>query len=117
MKGKIQANPEAQTASAEFERKLILVLGPPPPEYGSPVIPAETDFTSIRYLQGAVRQVQGALQSADAAPTPDQMKALSTFEAQAKTALAQWQQIVATDLPAFNAKLKGAGMPEIAAGK
>jgi photosystem II stability/assembly factor-like uncharacterized protein len=117
LKEKIQANPEAQTASAEFERKLILVLGPPPPEYGSPVIPAETDFTSIRYLQGAVRQVQGALQSADAAPTPDQLKALSTFEAQAKTALAQWQQIVATDLPAFNSKLKGAGMPEIAAGK
>jgi photosystem II stability/assembly factor-like uncharacterized protein len=114
---KLKANNEAQSAVAEFQKEFDAVVGPPPPDYGSPVTPVQTDHTSIRYLQGSLRQVQGALQSADAAPTPDQLKALSSLEAQVKTTLAAWQQLQTSDLASLNAKLQQAGLPVIGTGK
>jgi hypothetical protein len=57
--------------------------------------------------------VQGAIQSADVAPTPDQLKALDKYLAQEKSTLTGWEHFVTTDLANFNQKLKAAGMPEI----
>jgi hypothetical protein len=104
-------------AVADFQKKFTTVAGPPPPDYGIPVIPVMTEHTSIRYLQASLRQVQGALQSADTAPTPDQLKALAGLEDVAKAALGQWQQLLATDLTNLNARLKQAGLSEIDTGK
>jgi hypothetical protein len=114
---KLKGNNEAEAAVAEFQKKFDGVVGPPPPDYGTPVIPVQTDHTSVRYLQGALRQVQGALQSADAPPTPDQLTALTALEGQSKTTLAQWQQLLTTDLANLNAKLQQAGLPAINSGK
>ncbi len=100
-----------------FRKRLSEVLGPPPVGYGTPVIPAQTDFTSVRYVLGALRQTQGALQSADAAPTPDQLKALAKYQAQSKSSLANWQVFLNSELPKLNASLKAAGMQEILVGK
>ena len=110
---KPKLNAELASAGAEFEKRLTEVLGPPPPNYGSPVIPVDNDYPSVRYVLGALRQVQGAMQSADVAPTPDQLKALDKYLAQEKTTLADWQKFSATDLANFNQKLKAAGMKEI----
>jgi photosystem II stability/assembly factor-like uncharacterized protein len=114
---KLKVNNEAQAAMAEFQKKFDAVVGPPPPDYGTPVIPVQTDHTSIRYLQGSLRQVQGALQSADAAPTPDQLKALSGLEAQVKSTLEGWQKLQTSDVSSLNAKLQQAGLPVISIGK
>ena len=114
---KIKANAEAQVAVADFQKKFTTVAGPLPPDYGIPVIPVMTEHTSIRYLQASLRQVQGALQSADTAPTPDQLKALAGLENVAKATIGQWQQLLATDLTNLNARLKQAGLSEIDTGK
>jgi photosystem II stability/assembly factor-like uncharacterized protein len=116
LNSKLQPNSEAATTVSEFRKKFDAIVGPPPPDYGTPVVPVQTDHTSIRYLQGVLRQVQGALQSADAPPTPEQLTALSALEAQAKTTLAQWQQLQSTDLAGLNAKLQQAALPQINAG-
>lgn len=114
---KIKDNSDGSAALADFTRKFSSIAGPPPQQYGSPVVPVETDHTSIRYLIGALRQVQGALQSADVAPTPDQLRALQQEKTQMQATLSQWQQLLRTDLPSLNGKLKQASVPEIGAGK
>ena len=116
LEAKSQGKPEIRTALDEFEKKLNAVLGPPPSGYGTPVIPVETNYTSLRYVAGALRQVQGAMQSADVAPTPDQLQALQKYLSQEKQTLAGWQQFVATDLANLNNKLKAAGLQEIRMG-
>jgi hypothetical protein len=54
-----------------------------------------------------------ALQSADTAPTPEQLQALNTDSSLAAKAIAQWGALLANDLPAVNAKLKSAGAAEL----
>ncbi len=110
---KLKQNPELNSAATEFEQKLNQVLGPPPPNYGTPVIPVNTDYISVRSVMGALRQVQGAMQSADVAPTPDQLKALDKCLAQEKSTLLGWERFVSTDLANFNQKLKVAEMQEL----
>ncbi len=110
---KLKLNSELNSAATRFRNELDRVLGPPPGGYGTPVIPVDTNYTSVRYLMGALRQVQGALQSADVAPTPDQLKALDKYLAQEKSTLTAWEHFVSTDLANFNQKLKAAGLQEI----
>jgi len=112
LEAKFKQNAELNSAATEFKNKLDEVLGPPPPNYGTPVIPVSTDYTSVRYVMGALRQVQGAIQSADLAPTQDQLKALDKYLAQEKSTLAAWEHFVSTDLTNFNQKLKAAVLPE-----
>jgi hypothetical protein len=45
------------------------------------------------------------------------LTALTALEGQAKMTLAQWQQLLTTDLPSLNAKLQQAGLPAINSGK
>jgi hypothetical protein len=97
----------------QFHKKFTGVAGPAPQGYGRPVTPLETDHTSIRYLAGDLRKVLSALQSADAAPTPEQLQALNNDTALLNKALAQWNSLTAADLSALNKDLKSAGVPEI----
>jgi photosystem II stability/assembly factor-like uncharacterized protein len=78
--------------------KLVELLGPAPGGYGTPVMPVNTDHTSLRYLAGTLGQLFGAVQSADLAPTPDQQKAATALEAQMKITLAEWQQFLAKEV-------------------
>jgi hypothetical protein len=110
---KLKENSGLSSAATEFKNKLDEVLGPPPPSYGTPVIPVDTDYTSVRYVTGALRQVQSAMQSADVAPTPDQLQALDKCLTKEKSTLTGWEHFVSTDLVNFNQKLKAAGLPEI----
>jgi hypothetical protein len=110
---KLEGKDELKSSVSEFQKSMDGLLGPPPPDYGTPVIPVQTDHTSIRYFVTSLRQVQSALQSADAAPTPDQLKALSGLEGPARATLAGWQKIVTLDLPELNAKLQQASLAAI----
>jgi photosystem II stability/assembly factor-like uncharacterized protein len=110
---KIAGKADEQASVAEFQKDMNTVIGPPPPDYGTPVIPVQTDRSSLRYFTAALRQVQGAIQSADAAPTPDQLKALTSLERPARAALAGWQRLITVELPALNSKLRQAGVPTL----
>jgi hypothetical protein len=111
------ATGEQLASLQQFHEKFTEIAGPASQGYGRPVTPVETDHTSIRYLSGDLRRVISALQSADAAPTPEQLQALNNDTSLAVKAIAQWSALLANDLPAVNAKLKSAGAAEIKASK
>lgn len=99
-----------------FRQHLSAVLGPADLGYGASSTPIDTDTTSLRHLQGSFRSVLYALQSADAAPTPDQEAALVKFEQTFASTDKQWTAWLATDLPKLNDQLKAAGQKEISKG-
>jgi photosystem II stability/assembly factor-like uncharacterized protein len=101
----------------QFHKKFTEIAGPASEGFGRPVTPLETDHTSIRYFAGDLRKVMTALQSADAAPTPEQLQALNNDSSLVAKAIAQWNALLANDLPAVNAKLKSAGAAELKATK
>jgi photosystem II stability/assembly factor-like uncharacterized protein len=107
------SNGEILSALQQFHKKFTEIAGPASQGYGRPVTPLETDHTSLRYLAGDVRKVLGALQSADAAPTPEQLQALANDSALADKAISAWSALLATDLPSLNNRLKAAGLAEI----
>jgi hypothetical protein len=100
-------------ALQQFHHKFTAIAGPAPQGYGRPVVPLETDHSSIRYLAGDLRRILGALQSADAAPTPEQLQALNNDTVLVNKAAAQWNTLLTADLPVLNAQLKSAGVAEI----
>jgi photosystem II stability/assembly factor-like uncharacterized protein len=100
-------------ALQQFHHKFTTIAGPAPQGYGRPVTPLETDHTSIRYLAGHIREILGALQSADAAPGPEQLQALNSDTGLVNKAVAQWNALLSADLPLLNAKLRSAGVAEI----
>ena len=51
-----------------------------------------------------------SLQAADVRPTTMQLNAIASARVAAAPALAKWQALVTTDLPALNAKLAAAGL-------
>jgi hypothetical protein len=110
------ATGEQLASLQQFHRKFTEVAGPASRGYGTPVTPVETDHTSIRYLAGDLRKVMSALQSADAAPTPEQLQALANDSALLSKSITQWNALLA-ELPALNAKLRSAGAAEIKATK
>jgi hypothetical protein len=55
-----------------------------------------------------------SMQSADVAPTANTRTAVQAALATAKTVMARWETLKKVDLPALNAKLKAAGLAEIA---
>jgi photosystem II stability/assembly factor-like uncharacterized protein len=102
-------NPSAPPDVTDFEKKFTAVVGPPPGGYGTPVIPLDTDETSLRHLATKFRELLAAIQSADVAPTPEQVQAVQTNRATMQKTLAQWQVLVTTDLPKIDKELTQAG--------
>jgi photosystem II stability/assembly factor-like uncharacterized protein len=108
-----QGNAAAAQALARFRGRFEEVAGPKFAGYGPPVIPLQTDFSSLRYLSGAFRGLTQAIESADAAPTAEQLAALKLNQATMAKTMAQWQELLAKDLPALNAELQKAGLGAI----
>jgi photosystem II stability/assembly factor-like uncharacterized protein len=57
--------------------------------------------------------VYGLVSQVDAAPTTAQAAAARKIESDVAPAIASWEKILKTDLPALNARLKQAGLPEL----
>jgi hypothetical protein len=76
----------------------------------------DTDETSLRHLAGAFAQINAAVQSAPAAPTNDQQQALEQNSRVMQSTMAQWQQVIAEELPKLNAQLRNAHLAEITTG-
>ena len=71
---------------------------------------------SLRWISGALGNLQRMVDGADAAPSPDAREAWTKLQAMADSALGAWQGFVSTDLDALNQRLKAAGLEPIAAG-
>jgi len=105
----------------ELDKRVSALLGKPPAgELGG--TPEPTDRTTLRYVSGALGQVERVVESDDAAPSPDASAAYAQDDQIAQAALQKWEAIVSTDLPALNKELHRAhiepvelGMPRPAA--
>jgi photosystem II stability/assembly factor-like uncharacterized protein len=102
-----------QAAVDAFRQHLTEVLGKADLGYGAASTPMDPDTTSLRHLSGKLRMVLYALQSADAAPTPDQEAALTHFEGTLAATEQQWNTLLTVDLPKLNEQLKQAGQKQI----
>ncbi|HEY6195479.1 MAG TPA: hypothetical protein VI504_10585 [Candidatus Eisenbacteria bacterium] len=71
---------------------------------------------SLRWLAGALGNLREAVEGADVAPSPDAREGVAKLLPMVDAAIAAWEKFVATELPALNAKLTGAGMKPIESG-
>ncbi|MGH9727288.1 MAG: hypothetical protein ACRD4V_01695, partial [Candidatus Acidiferrales bacterium] len=88
----------------ELDKRVSAILGKPPAgELGG--TPEPTDRTTLRYVSGALGQVERVVESDDAAPSADASAAFAQDDQIAQAALAKWEAIVSTDSPALNKEL------------
>jgi len=106
--------PLADTLDA-FQARLLLLSGEvmgANPANANAFPPKRIE--SLRWISGALGNLQRMVDGADAAPSPDAQEAWTKLQAMAESALGAWQQFVATDLDALNLRLETAGMKPIA---
>jgi hypothetical protein len=110
----LKSKGDAVTTAAieKFNQRLGDVAGRGSDPFGA-VETVDTDETSLRHLATVFGQINSAVQSASAAPTPEQQQALDENSKVLQSTLAQWKQIVADELPKLNAQLKEAKLAEI----
>lgn len=77
--------------------------------------PAETDRTTLRYVAGALGQLERAIESADAAPSTDASSAFTQDTQIADAAVERWQNIISADLPGLNEELRRAHLEPVEA--
>jgi photosystem II stability/assembly factor-like uncharacterized protein len=70
----------------------------------------EVDPTSLRRLSFSLSGLQSAVESADAAPTPDAISGFAERRKLVTQGLARWQDLLASDLPKANRSLEAAGL-------
>ena len=105
------------TAATEIEsltKKLDAIAGPPPatPEedfFGEPSIAPST----LRRLATALQQLARAVESADAAPTPDLISGFHQRQDTLNQTLPRWEEFLRADLPHLNASLSSTGSPTV----
>jgi photosystem II stability/assembly factor-like uncharacterized protein len=73
----------------------------------------EADPTTLRRLSASLAGLQSAVESADAAPTPDAVTGFAERRKLVATGLARWQDVLATELPKANRSLEAAGLPPL----
>jgi photosystem II stability/assembly factor-like uncharacterized protein len=75
----------------------------------------EVDPTSLRRLSVSLSGLQSAVESADAAPTPDAVTGFAERRKLVASGLARWQDLLASDLPKANRSLEAAGLSPLKA--
>ncbi|HKW87532.1 MAG TPA: hypothetical protein VJN21_02125 [Candidatus Acidoferrales bacterium] len=68
--------------------------------------PQPTDRTTLRYVSGALGELERAVESADVAPTADAQTAFDQDGQIMHNALPKWDVLLNTDLPALNKELE-----------
>jgi hypothetical protein len=70
----------------------------------------EVDPTTLRRLAFTLSGFQSAVESADAAPTPDAVTGFAERRKTVAAGLARWRDVLASDLPKANKSLEAAGL-------
>ncbi len=73
-----------------------------------------TSTTSLRFIGETFDKLAGAVDGADAAPTPDARAGYAAAMPMLEQSLSAWANVKTTELAALNARLKAAGRKEIA---
>ena len=112
LKGKASGPVASEIES--FTKKLDAIAGPPPatPEedfFGEPTI----DPATLRRLATAFQQLARAVESADAAPTPDLISGFHQRQDALNQTLPRWEELLRTDLPRLNTSFSSAGFPTV----
>ena len=122
---KLQAQDAVAPALAAFGQKAAALEGTPPAAgggrggrggggaagggRGGPAAAAPTD--TLWSVSSSLGAVMNAMQAADVAPTANTLAAVTAAQQNAARVMARWTALRTVDLPALNAKLKGAGIP------
>jgi photosystem II stability/assembly factor-like uncharacterized protein len=77
---------------------------------GGAAAPAADTLSSVR---GSLQSLMGILQGADVAPTTQAVAAITERRKAMATIMAKWSEIKAKDLPAVDAQLRRANLPEM----
>ena len=72
-----------------------------------------TSGPGLLRLRAQITELYSTIEDVDAAPTPATLAAVRTVERQLSRQVAAWRAILATELPAFNARLRASGQPPI----
>jgi hypothetical protein len=110
---RFKANPpEGETAAAlkDFMQKLQSLAGGGGGRRGGRGAPEQPSLAGV---QGQMMQLMGVLQDADVAPTKQALDAIPGLEKNAADLQTKWSAFLSQELPAFNAKLRAAGVAEI----
>jgi hypothetical protein len=73
----------------------------------------DTDFASLRYLQGAYANLGASVESADVAPSSGKTQTLAKYQQILDATLAKWESVKTSDLRHLNTKLQSAGLGPI----
>jgi photosystem II stability/assembly factor-like uncharacterized protein len=107
--GKAPAGPLADAVAA-FEKKLSAILGATGfGGFGAAAPAAPT----LGRTSGAIAGLYAELDRSDAAPTAAQLAAIDAVQRDFSSVLKIWKDFQSTDVPALNAQLKSAGLPEL----
>jgi hypothetical protein len=71
---------------------------------------------SLRWIAGALGDLQGMVNGADAAPSPDAREAFAKLEPMVESALAAWERFATDEFEALNGRLRAEGRKAIAVG-
>ena len=106
-----QARADATAALDAFASAVDRAAGPPILVPGEEFFDTEEiDPTSLRRLAVTLSGLQSAVESADAAPTPDYITGFAERRKMVSSGLARWQDVLASELPKANRSLEAAGL-------
>ena len=110
-----KASGEAAAALAAFGKEVDAAAGPAiSPEEFYDV--SQAGPTTLLRLVVSLARLQGAIESADAAPTADAVAGFAQRQEALEQGLARWNGLVRTALPKLNATLGAAGLPALKVG-
>jgi hypothetical protein len=105
---KLKPTGDVAGALKAFQAKVSTALDGP--ENHSPNAPKPPTLSDVN---GSAYDLYKNVSQVNASPTAAQVASASKTEEDLATVLAQWAQVIKTDLPAVNVQLKQAGLPEL----
>jgi hypothetical protein len=109
-----QTDSKLGAAVAALDAKVVGIAGiiDAPNPGNARAMPA-TSTRSLAFLGGTLGKYAEAVDSADAAPSPDARSGYAVLMPKLEQSLADWQQLKSEDLVALNAELRAAGKTEL----
>ncbi|MGH8293218.1 MAG: hypothetical protein ACRESA_07070, partial [Gammaproteobacteria bacterium] len=108
LKGKVSGKLAAQVAALTAKLDAIGGIAPANPDNSVGVPPA--NLNNLAYLDDAFATLARAVESADAAPTPDMRTGFTKQQKLLTPVMQQWRQLQLTDVPQASAALQNAGL-------
>ena len=115
LRAQVTPGSELAAASEDMSRKVEAAAGAPPAQdFGSFPAPRPVpDKTSLRFLIGELGALEGVVESADAAPTPDAVTAFERIQPVLRATLSAWKEVKEKEVPRLNERLRGANLPQV----